>query len=91
MYPAFRREHVKVFQVSRVREMLAISTLEYSTRLLPGTSTSLERVFIVNSAQIANGTLNVNETLGLAERQAEEVDRLLGARPAAEPVGAGCS
>jgi protoporphyrinogen oxidase len=91
MYPAFRREHVKVFQVSRVREMLAISTLEYSTRLLPGTATSLERVFIVNSAQIANGTLNVNETLGLAERQAEEVDRLLGARPAAEPVGAGCS
>jgi hypothetical protein len=30
--------------------------------------TSLENVFIVNSAQITNGTLNVNETVALAER-----------------------
>ena len=77
MYPAFRRAHVRAFQVSRVREMLAVSTLEYSTRLLPPSPTSLPRVFIVNSAQIANGTLNVNETLALAERKLPELASLL--------------
>ena len=79
MYPHFRRGHVKAFQVSRVREMLAVTTVDYSTRLLPGSRTSLDRVFIVNSSQIANGTLNVNETLGLAERKAEELRSLLWA------------
>ena len=32
-----------------------------------------EHVFIVNSAQIANGTLNVNETIGLANSQAAQL------------------
>jgi protoporphyrinogen oxidase len=91
MYPRFRREHVKVFQVSRVREMLAISTLEYSSRLLPASRTSLERVFIVNSAQIANGTLNVNETVGLAVRKAEELQSLLRDHRAAAPATVGAA
>ena len=77
MYPHFRPTQVRAFQVSRVREMLAVTTLDYSTRLLPGSRTSADRVFIVNSAQIANGTLNVNETLGLAERKAGELRGLL--------------
>jgi hypothetical protein len=47
---------VLAFQVSRVREMLAVTTLNYSASLLPETRTSLDRVFIVNSSQIANGT-----------------------------------
>jgi protoporphyrinogen oxidase len=87
MYPRFRRTHVKAFHVSRVREMLAVTTLDYSTRLLPASRTSVERVFIVNSAQIANGTLNVNETVGLAARKAEELQPLLrGERALPRPV-----
>jgi len=77
MYPQFRRQHVRVFQVNRVREMLAVSTLEYSTRLLPPTRTSVDKIFIVNSSQIANGTLNVNETVGLSARKALELRDLL--------------
>jgi protoporphyrinogen oxidase len=77
MYPHFRRDQVRLCQVSRVREMLAVTTLHYSSAVLPPTPTSLERVFIVNSAQIANGTLNVNETLALAERKAAELGVLL--------------
>ena len=73
MYPHFRADDVITFQVSRVREMLAVSTLHYSDTLLPSTRTSLENVFVVNSAQIANGTLNVNETLGLAAAKAAEL------------------
>jgi protoporphyrinogen oxidase len=90
MYPHFRREHVKSFQVSRVREMLAVTTLDYSATLLPESPTSLDRVFIVNSSQIANGTLNVNETLGLADRKARQLGPLLF-RPRAKshtPAGA---
>ncbi|MFL5492783.1 MAG: NAD(P)/FAD-dependent oxidoreductase [Gemmatimonadales bacterium] len=89
MYPHFHRREVRAFQISRVREMLAVTTVNYSSRLLPETRTSLDRVFIANSSQIANGTLNVNETLGLAERKAGELQALLSAPRAAQvAVGA---
>lgn len=90
MYPHFRRQQVKAFQISRVREMLAVTTLNYSSALLPPSTTSVERLFIINSAQIAAATLTVNETLGLAQRKAQEVEPLLFT-PRAEapaPVGA---
>lgn len=65
MYPHFSRGDVVATQVSRARQVLAISTLGYSERQLPPLRTSLRNVFVLNSAQIAAGTLNVNETLGL--------------------------
>jgi protoporphyrinogen oxidase len=91
MYPHFRRSQVRAFQVSRVREMLAVTTLDYSSTLLPPTRTTVDRVFIANSAQIANGTLNVNETLGLAERKARELGSLLRESSAASPAAAGAA
>ena len=90
MYPHFRREQVRAFQVARVREMLAVSTLHYSSSVLPPSATSIERVFVVNSAQIANGTLNVNETLMLAERKAAELGPLLH-RPVERRAEAGAA
>jgi protoporphyrinogen oxidase len=73
MYPGLRESDVVAWQVARAREVLAISTLNYSRDSLPPTATSLANVFIVNSAQIAAGTLNVNETVGLANRKAAEL------------------
>lgn len=70
MYPHFRREQVKAFQVARVKHVFPIPTIGYSDRL-PPTATSLPGVTMVNSAHIVNGTLNVNETLALAERAVE--------------------
>jgi protoporphyrinogen oxidase len=67
MYPHFDRGDLLAFRVSRVRHVLPISTLGYSQRL-PGMVTSLPGVYLVNSAHIVNGTLNVNETVQLAER-----------------------
>ncbi len=78
MYPHFNRSQVVATQTARVREVLAVSTLDYSRTLLPPLRTSIDRVFIVNSAQIANGTLNVNETLALAHRQAAALAPVLG-------------
>lgn len=66
MYPHFQRSDVLAFQVSRVREVFAVSTVGYSERV-PSMTTSIPGVFTVNSAQIVNGTLNVNETLQLAD------------------------
>ncbi len=66
IYPDVRREDVLAFRISRVKHVLAISTLNYSDHLPPMT-TSVQGVHIVNSAHIVNGTLNVNETVGLAE------------------------
>ncbi len=72
MYPNFDRSDVLAFRVSRVRQVFAISTLNYSEKL-PPMHTSIEGVHIVNSAHILNGTLNVNETVLLAERSAAEL------------------
>ncbi|MBC7517021.1 MAG: NAD(P)/FAD-dependent oxidoreductase [Alkalinema sp. FL-bin-369] len=69
MYPKFDRSDVVEFKVSRVRQVFAISTIDYSQRL-PAVQTSLPGVHILNSAHILNGTLNVNETILLAERAA---------------------
>jgi protoporphyrinogen oxidase len=74
MYPAFKRSDVLAFKVSRVRRVLAISTLNYSENL-PPMQTSIPGVHILNSAHIANGTLNVNETLALANTAAASVAR----------------
>lgn len=77
LYPGFDREDVLAFRLSRVRQVFALSTLGYSEKV-PSVETSVAGLFLVNSAQIVNGTLNVNETVRLAE---EGVDRICG------PVG----
>ena len=79
MYPHFKREDVVAFKVFRARQVLAISTLEYSDKLLPPLRTSLPNVFVLNSAQIANGTLNVNETLGVVDANFDALAGLLAA------------
>ena len=71
MYSHFKREDVLEFKISRVRNVFPIPTLNYSANVL-SVKTSIDGVFIVNSAQITNGTLNVNETVQLAERFFEE-------------------
>jgi protoporphyrinogen oxidase len=76
MYSGFSRSDVACFRVSRVPEVFAIPTLGHSTRI-PPMATSVPGIHLVTSAQIVNGTLNVNETVGLAERAARS---LLGDR-----------
>jgi protoporphyrinogen oxidase len=69
MYPDFKPSDLICFRVSRVKYVLALSTLNYSERLPPMT-TSVRGLHIINSAHICNGTLNVNETVQLAEKAA---------------------
>ncbi len=66
MYPHFDRKDLLCFRTSRVKYLLPIPRLNYS-KDLPDISTSIPGVHIVNSTHILNGTLNVNETVQLAE------------------------
>jgi protoporphyrinogen oxidase len=70
MHPSLTEDDVLAFQVARVKHVFAVSTLDYSSHL-PPMKTTLPGVYLANSAHIANGTLNVNETVTLAEKAAE--------------------
>ena len=67
MYPKFRRQDVVAFKVSKVRQVFPVPVLRYSEGLADMRS-SLDGVFVVNSSHIVNGTLNINETVQLAEK-----------------------
>ena len=77
MYPSFSKDDVLASKITRASHVHPITTINYSRELLPPTQTSLNHVFIVNSAQIANGTMNVNEIIGLANRKSKEIKKLL--------------
>lgn len=66
MYPGFSRDQVIEFKVARARNVMALPTLGYSDRL-PPMKTSVPGIYAINSAQIVEGVLNVNETLEVAE------------------------
>ncbi len=72
MYPHFRRQDVVAFKVSKVRQVFPIPVLRYHEGL-PDMRSSVDGVYIVNSSHIVNGTLNINETVQLAERSFEEI------------------
>lgn len=63
--------HVKV---SKVRYVVPLTTLNYSKGLAP-MRTTVEGLWAVNSTHIQNGTLNVNETINLADRAWAEMSQ----------------
>ena len=73
MYSGLSEDDVIAFRISRVRQVLAVATLNYSANL-PPMKTSVPGLYVVNSVHIVNGTLNVNETVKLAN---DTVDMLM--------------
>ena len=68
MYDHIQEDDLLSFQVARAKNVFALATLNYSQGL-PPISMSVPGVHILNSAHIVNGTLNVNESIQLAEKQ----------------------
>jgi protoporphyrinogen oxidase len=66
LYPHFSTNDVVAFRVSRVRQVMALPILNCSEKI-PPIKTSLRNVYVVNSAHIVKGTLNVNEVIDIAE------------------------
>jgi protoporphyrinogen oxidase len=75
MHPKLGDDDLVEFKVSRARHVMALSTLGYSESL-PPRDTSVAGVHVVNSAMICNGTLNVNETVGIAESASADLAAL---------------
>ncbi len=75
MYPDFRRAQVSAIQTARARHVMALPTLDYSKNRAPILA-SQSGLFLLNSARIVDGTLNVNEIIRLVET---ELPRILGA------------
>lgn len=72
MYPNLSKDDLLFWGVSKARVVFALPTINYSKKV-PGVRTSLGNYYIVNSAQIINGTLNVNETIQVAETKLKEI------------------
>ena len=72
MYPSLNKNDVSFCGVSKARNVFSLPTLNYSEKL-PDIRTSMDNYFIINSAQIINGTLNVNETIQVAETKLTEI------------------
>lgn len=70
VHPNLKDEEISRLQVARARYVMALPTLDFSQRL-PPMQTSLPGVFFISSAQIVKGTLNVNETIEIAEEGLE--------------------
>jgi len=72
MYPFLSISDVKYVGVARARNVFALSSIGYSKNL-PDVKTSIPGVYILNAAHITNGTLNVNETIQIAEAKLKEI------------------
>lgn len=72
MYPGLSENDLTFWGVSKARIVFALPTLNYS-KSVPSIKTSIPNYHIINSAQIINGTLNVNETIQVAENKLKEI------------------
>lgn len=79
LYPNFDVRQVKAFRVARARDVMALPTLGYSKDCAPPTETSIPGLYLANGSQIVNGTLNVDETVALANRAGETIGAQLEA------------
>jgi protoporphyrinogen oxidase len=73
LYPLLEANDVVACEISRLRHALAVSTQNYSRDIMPPLVTSRPRILVVNAAQIVHDTLNANETVALANTQAERI------------------
>ncbi len=71
MHPHVSRNNILFTGIARAKQVFALSTLNYSESL-PNTKSKIEGLYFLNSSLITNGTLNVNETIQLAEKAVEK-------------------
>jgi len=72
MYPWLTDANIKFAGIARAKHVITVAKLNYS-EVLPGIKTSLPGVSIINTSHIKDGTLNVNETVRVAETKLEEI------------------
>ena len=68
MYPHFQRDQVHAIQTAKAKHVMALPKLDYSNQRCP-VAAERKGLFLLNSARIVDGTLNVNEVLRLVESE----------------------
>jgi protoporphyrinogen oxidase len=76
LYPVLNSQDLIAHCISRIIDFPVIPTLNYSLNSIPLSVTSMKNVFIVNSAQIPSGTININEIINLANIKARELKKV---------------
>jgi protoporphyrinogen oxidase len=72
MYPSVSDENIKFVGVARAKHVITVAKLNYSN-FLPDIVTSIPNLYIINTSHIKDGTLNVNETVRVAETKLDEI------------------
>ena len=72
MYPWLADSNIRFAGVARAKHVITVAKLNYSENL-PDVKTSIPGVYIINTSHIKDGTLNVNETVRVAETKLEEI------------------
>lgn len=72
MYSWLTDDNIKFVGVARAKHVITVATLGYSGSLQE-VKTSMPNVYIINTSHIKDGTLNVNETVRVAETKLEEI------------------
>lgn len=72
MYPWLTDDNLKFVGVARAKHVITVLTKNYSQNL-PNVKTSIPNVSIINTSYILDGTLNVNETIRVAETKLKEI------------------
>ena len=72
MYPEITDDLIRFVGVAKAKNVITVAKLNYS-ELLPGIKTSVPNVYFINTSHIKDGTLNVNETVRVAEDKLHEL------------------
>ena len=72
MYPSVKDSDIKFAGVARAKHVITVLTKNYSKNL-PAVTTSVPGLYIINTSYIQDGTLNVNETIKVADEKLNEI------------------
>ena len=67
MFPTFDRSDIVSIHVHRATKVQPLQVIDYS-KLVPGVETRHPDLFVLNTSQFVNATLNNNEVIGAVNR-----------------------
>jgi len=76
IHPSLKDEEIISCQVAKAKYVITLPEMGYSLNL-PSFKTSVSNLFVINSSFITDGTLNVNETLKVADTYFPKVLKII--------------
>jgi protoporphyrinogen oxidase len=76
IHPSLKDDEIISCQVAKAKYVITLPEMGYSSNL-PSFKTSVDNLFVINSSFITDGTLNVNETLKVADTYFPKVLKII--------------